>query len=407
MDGSTWQNAMPLKWLQRSFPFGEPGMAFRIGFDEKDPQAQELGQTLARLENSGASGDPIQLQSGYIEANGGLRAISSDAGALFSGGPHWDIEFALAKKAPRAWIALVKGASHIAISDFRIDGTGADGFFKFGGDATYEDILFRNINAHNVGRVIETLKTASLKNVTIEDCQATGIVRGFARFWDMSDSTLRNLVLDADNQNGGIRNPCQLISLVKGSNVTFENVTLRNARNEPLAGDPPGKAYIQGDGIVCEKFTKDIKIRNCHASNMGDGGFDLKAEGVTIEDSSAEACKFGARIWAQADNAILRCSFKSPRPVAHFTSGCVQATGRVRIVDTTMEVGPGTVAIHLHQVPTRGIPTVEIIGGAINLQEGANLMAGNGVLDLKDVSINGEMKTQRIEGQGGDDGGAD
>ena len=400
-DGSTWQDAMPIKWLQRSFPFGEPGTAFFVGFDEKQPEPQDLGATLARLENSGSSGNPIQLQSGYVGPDGGLRAIAPEAAAVFSGGSDWTIDFAIAKRAPRAWIALVKGASHIAISDFRIDGTGADGFFKFGPGATYEDVLFRNVNARNVGRVIETLKTSALKNVTIEDCQATGIVRGFARFWEMSDSTLRNLVLDADNQNGGIRNPCQLISLVKGSNVTFENVILRNARNEPLAGDPPEKSYIQGDGIVCEKYTKDITIRNCHASNMGDGGFDLKTAGVTIEDSSAEACKFGARIWAQADNSIRRCSFKSPRPVAHFTSGCVQAAGRVEIVDTTMEVGPGTVAIHLRQIPKHGVPTVEMTGGSINLHEGARLAVGNGILDLKNVAINGEMKTQRLDLQGG------
>jgi hypothetical protein len=407
MDGSTWQDAMPLKWLQRSFPFGGPGTAFFIGFDEKQPKPQDLGATFARLQMSGAAGNPLQLQSGYIAPDGALRSIASDAQAVFSSGSDWTIASSLAKKAPRAWVALVKGASHIVISDFRIDGTGADGFFKFGGDATFEDVLFRNISARNVGRVIETTKTTALKNVTIENCEAIGIVRGFARFWEMSDSTLRNLVLDADNQNGGIRNPCQLISLVKGSNVTFENLTLRNAHNAPLPGDPPGKAYIQGDGIVCEKYTKDIVIKNCHASNMGDGGFDLKAAGVTMEDSSAQDCKFGARIWAQADNAIRRCNFKASKPVAHFTSGCVQASGRVQITDTVMEAGPGTVALHLHMIPKHDTPTVEMIGGAITLHDGASLAQGSGVLDLKNVAVNGETKTQRIELNGGSEEGAD
>jgi hypothetical protein len=397
MDGSTWQDAMPLPWLKRSFPFGEPGLAFFVGFDEKQGAAQKLAGTLANLASSGAAGNPIQLQSGYISPQGELTAISPEAGAVFSSGAQWTINLAVSKKSPRAFIGLIKGASHIAISGFQVDGTGPEGFFKFGPDAAYEDVLFRNLNARNVGRVIETAKTASLRNITIEDCQAIGIIRGFARFWDMSDSTLRNMVLDANNMNAGIRNPCQLISLVKGSNVTFENLTLRNAYNDPLPGDPPGKSYIQGDGIVCERETRDVTIRNCHASNMGDGGFDVKTVGVTIEDSSGVDCKFGARIWSQAENVIRRCNFKASKPVASWTSGCVQSSGRVQIIETTMEAGPGTVAIDMHQLANNESPNVQVTGGSITIHEGARLVGGKGVLDLKDVTVNGELKTQRIE----------
>jgi hypothetical protein len=48
-----------------------------------------------------------------------------------------------------------------------------------------------------------------------------------------------------------------------------------------------------------------------------------------------------------------------------------------------------------------------MIGGAITLHDGASLAQGSGVLDLKNVAVNGETKTQRIELNGGSEQDAD
>ena len=402
-DGSSWQDAMPVGWLKRSFPFAEPGTAFFIGFDGHGADAVAWRGTLAGLGASGAPGDPIQIVAGHVGAGGDFAAASgTDASFFFKSQQPWSIKGSGARSAPRCAFSLIKGASHVAISGFRVNGAGADGFIKFSANQndkqTFDDIVIRNIRATDVGRIIETGKGAVLHNLTVEDCDVTGIVRGFARFWKIEDSTLRNLTLDADNRDGGLRNPCQLIAIATGNNVTLENIVLKNAFNRPQPDDKPGKTYIQGDGIVCERGTKNITIRGCHASGMGDGGFDVKTTNVTIEDSSAESCKFGARIWSESDNVVRRCHFKSPAPVGGFTSGCIQASGRLTITDTTLEVGPGTCGIQLHQLKHQGPPTVEMTGGAITLKDGASLAVGrsDAVLQLNNVSVNGETRTQRV-----------
>lgn len=411
-DGSSWQDAMPIVWLKRSFPLAEPGTAYFIGFDRDGMSPVTWRSPLASLSVSGAAGNPVQIMAGYVGGAGSDFAkateasIGAEAAPFFKSEKDWSVKDSGARWAPRCAIGLSKGASHVAISGFRVRGAGADGFIKFAVDRddnqTFDDVLIRDIRGKNVGRIIETAKGALLRNVTVEDCDVTGIIRGFARFWKIEDSTLRNLTLDADHQDGGLRGPCQLISINTGNNVTLENITLKNAFNRPQPGDKQGKVYIQGDGIVCERGTKNITIKGCHASGMGDGGFDVKTTNITIEDSSAEACKFGARIWSESDNAIRRCSFKSPAPVGGFTSGCVQAAGRLTITDTTLEVGPGTCGIHLHQLPHQGPPTVEMTGGAITLKDGAKLAIGQAgaVLQLNNVAVNGETMTKRISGDG-------
>jgi hypothetical protein len=148
---------------------------------------------------------------------------------------------------------------------------------------------------------------------------------------------------------------------------------------------------------VCERKTSDITVRNCHASNMGDGGFDLKTTNVTMEDCTSDSCKFGARIWAEGTNVIRRCDFRNPVSRNETMGACIQVGGTLEIVDTKLHAGPGTVAVGLSHKKDRKPPLVVMRGGSIETEGdgGVAHCNGDGVLEVYDVMINGEPTTRR------------
>jgi hypothetical protein len=397
-DGRDWQNAMPIGALSKALGFARPGSGFLIGFDPAGgPAALDQGQVAIKV--SGDENNPVFLEAGPIAGDRAIGAASQETAAFFKSTRPWSLKN-FSKRGGSCYFAIANGASHLRLTGFRVDGAPADGFIKFRGKeaTTFSDIVISGIDARNVGRVIETDKGAMLQNLTVADCRAVGIVRGFARFRNLSDSALRNLDLDAANMDGGGKNVCQLIALASGENVLFENVTVRNAVNQP----PPPKegkeqGYVQGDGIVCERKTRNVVIRNCHASGMGDGGFDLKTTNVTIEDSSTDSCKYGARIWAEGDNVIRRCDFRNPKPRGKIKGACIQAGSTLRIIDTKLHAGPGTAAINLHKLEKQKDPLVRMEGGSIETEgDGAVASASSsGVLELHNVLVNGVATNHR------------
>jgi hypothetical protein len=398
-DGRDWRNAMPIGALSKAIGFARPGSGFLIGFDPAAGEPAQIDKGQISLKASGDRENPIFVQAGAIAGKHGIDAAARDAAAFFKSARPWALEN-FGKRGGSSYFALANGASHLRLSGFRVDGAPADGFFKFRGKraTTFDDIVISGIDARNVGRVIETESGAMVQNLLIEDCRAVGIVRGFARFRNLSDAVLRDLELDAANMDGGGKNVCQLIAVTAGENVLFENVILRNALNQPpppKEGKEPG--YVQGDGIVCERKTRNVTIRKCRASGMGDGGFDLKSTNVTIEDSSTDSCKFGARIWAEGDNVIRRCEFRNPQSRNSTQGACIQVGGTLDITDTKLHAGPGTVAIRLHQAKNKNPPFVRMQGGSIET-EGDGAVAGAnaaGVLELADVMVNGVATTHR------------
>jgi hypothetical protein len=394
-DGRDWQNAMPIGALGKVVNRGRPGSGFLIGFDPGDgPIPLDGGQVVIKV--SGEEERPVFVQAGAIAGHDELAA-EGDA-PLFKSRKPWSIEnFG---RRGSSLFAIANGASHLRLSGFRIDGTPADGFFKFRAKqaTTFTDIAISGIEARNVGRIIETERRAVLRNLLVSDCKAVGIVRGFARFRDLSDASFRNLELDAANMDAGGENVCQLIAVSAGENLLFENVIVRNAINQPpprKKGKEPG--YVQGDGIVCERKTSNITVRNCHASNMGDGGFDLKTTDVIMEDCTTDSCKFGARIWAWGNNVIRRCDFRNPVSRNETMGACVQVGGTVEIIDTRMQAGPGTVAVSLRYKKDQDPPRVVMRGGSIETseEEGLAHCNGDGVLEVHDVMINGKRTTHR------------
>lgn len=394
-DGRDWKNALPASALGKALARARPGSGYLIGSDASG-EAIPLDKGQLVIKASGEDERPVFIQAGRITSHHELAALEADS-ILFKSSKPWSIQ---GSRRGSSYIAIANGASHLRLSGFSIDGTPADGFVKFRAKraSTFTDIAISDIAARNVGRVIETERGAILRNLLVSDCKVVGIVRGFARFRDLTDATFRNIALDAANMDGGGKNVCQLIALSSGENVLFENVTLRNAMNQPpppKEGKHPG--YVQGDGIVCERKTRNVTIRNCHASNMGDGGFDLKTTNVTIEDSSTDSCKFGARIWASGNNVIRRCDFRNPVSRNETMGACVQAGGTLEILDTKMQAGPGTVAVSLSNKKNQKPPLVVMRGGSIETAEpdGVAHCNGDGVLEVYDVMINGKLTTRR------------
>jgi hypothetical protein len=398
-DGRNWHNAMPMDALSKALSSARPGDGFLIGFDPAGGASIALDQGQISLKASGDEKNPIFIEAGPVAGHDNIGAVPQDAAAFFKSTKPWSLPD-FAKRGGSCYLAINNGASHLRLTGFRMDGTAADGFLKFRARRamTFTDIVIAGFDARNVGRVIETDRGSMLQNLTVENCRAVGIVRGFARFRNLSDSTLRNLNLDAANMDAGGKNVCQLIALAEGENVVFENVTLANAINQP----PPPKqgkeaGYVQGDGIVCERKTKNVTIRKCHASNMGDGGFDLKTVNVTIEDSSTDSCKYGARIWAEGDNVIRRCDFRNPKSRGKIKGACIQAGGTLQIIDTKLHAGPGTAAIQLHQNKNRNAPFVQMQGGSIETEGDGKVASsvGDGVLELHNVMVNGVATDHR------------
>ncbi|MBI2257161.1 MAG: hypothetical protein HYU58_21250 [Proteobacteria bacterium] len=403
--GESWKNAMPLQWLAKSQALARPGDALLLAVDPAKPALFELGRKKPQifLRNAGTASDPVIVMAGVVNEAGILALPTGDSpDAQFRSVAPWSIaEFNRSKGAP-FFLGLEKGAGHILLAGFSMEGTSGDGFFKFRSgkpkSADFDDITFADISGMNVGRIIETDEGSRLSNITVRDCRALGIIRGFARFHNLSQSSFRNLDLDANNLDAGAKNVCQLIAIAKGSEILFENVQMRNAiSTKTLPDGSPG--YTQGDGIVCEKGTSRITIRNCHGSNMGDAAFDLKTKDVTIEKSGSDKCKFGARIWVAGNNLIRDCDFREPVSRGNAAGCCVQVTGQCDIVDTKLQAGEGTFAFGLNKLKSSEPPMIRMRGGSIELRDGATLAHSNasGVIELHDVAVNGEMQSETIQ----------
>lgn len=396
LDGSSWTNAMPLSWLSKSLALADPNSAFLLGIDLDREKPATFGRDRQIfIKTSGTPEAPIILLAG--KPAGDLETVSPDSKAvspLFSGTPAWTIETFGKQKGPPCFIAVGGSASHLMLGGFSFSNTSGDGFIKFraGKDkpATFDSVHIAGLTGTSIGRAIETDRGATLTNLLVEDCTATGVVRGFGRFRQISKATFRHLIIDADHMDAGVKNACQLIAIESGDDILFEDIVLKNAISTKK------DSYVQGDGIVCERKTRNITLRRCQGTGMGDAAFDLKTTDVTMENCSTDDCKFGARIWTQGNNVIRDCSFTKPTTRGSTSGACVQASGTLEITNTKFQAGKGTSAIALHMLDKNKPPHVRIKGGSIQLDDTAALATTNGIatLELQDVLVNGEKRTQ-------------
>jgi hypothetical protein len=382
--GASWTNARPRASLGAALTRARPGESFLIGFPA-GREAPVFWREPVVVGARGAPQAPVRIEMGQVGAGNALTPLPAAAHG-----------FVNAKRGGgSAPFRIAGGSAHLALGGFHCEGAPADGFFKFQA-GQQEDIRVRGFSAAECGRVIESERGADIRGLLVEDCDALGLVRGFARFRALRDSVLRNLSLDAALRDGGGENVCQIIAIESGSNIRLERVHMRRAVN--LRGD----GYAQGDGLVCEAQTRDVIVRDCHGAEMGDAAFDLKTVNATLEDCTAHACKFGVRIWSDARNVMRRCAITGPRRVGPTSGACIECKGRLELVDCKLQAGAGAAVFRLDrrgESAQGGVVTMR--GGSIELDRGGALVVGErGVAELIDVSVNGRLTSRRLTAAG-------
>ncbi len=353
-----------------------------------------------RISASGTENEPIRLKAGYIGHGKDVAIARSPGGPMFFRNPKTSYRRSLPKLSGSRLIDIEGGVSNIEVNGLRGFGFSSDGLIKFRSGGDISDIVVRNLGCVRMGRVLESMKGSRVTGLTVENCDAYEVVRGFARFRQLSNSVFRDLSLNAGGVDGGKSQICELISITAGKGILFENLTLRGTDNMlGVDTDDFGDWYVQGDGIVVERETSNIVIRNCHGSGFGDSAFDLKGRGITIEDSSTTDCKFGARIWSMGDNVIIRSHFRSPRPAGGNAGACLQNKGRVTLVDCHLQAGPGGAVFSVEGMEDDPERRIIVQGGAISLDRGGRLVIGNGAgrIELRDVAVNGELTNRAMD----------
>jgi hypothetical protein len=400
-DGSSWDNTKAFEAITGNLGSAAPDDSFLIGFDRDREDPVFWTDTPIRLDRSGEEDAPIRIAAGYISQPDNVQPSGMRINFRRSG----DGPLRLAQPALRGpmFILLKGGASNIEVAGFGFFGAPVDGFISFGededGSETFSDIAISSLSGTFAGRVLESGEQAVVNRLRVEGCDALGLVRGFASFYDLSDSVFRNLHLDAGGVDGGGVSTSQLFHIRKGTNVRFENIWMKGGVNGLATADRQSD-YIQGDGIVCEEETTGFVFRNCHAEGMGDGGYDLKSSAFLMEDCSAHGCKKGVRIWSHTQNVLRRCAFTNPVSIASQPQS-VWCAGTADLFDCRLQAGSGT-SIFRFAKGEGGDPVIRMHGGEITTDGRAALIQGDpGTLELDGVRVNGELRSETIVSTGG------
>ncbi|WP_224406172.1 hypothetical protein [Afifella sp. IM 167] len=402
-DGSSWADAKPLQSAREDLAAENRDVTLLVGFDRDREQPVFWSNTLLPLTPQSQGARALSLKCGYIGPADDVHAVIAPAPMRFFtySGSDW-----LKRASPdlgggEPLIALTHASSFIRLEGIVAQGAGASGLVNFGGKGqTYEDVTICGFSVERAGRVIECDHDVRLKGLLVEDCSLRGTTRGFARFRWLEDSTLRFLSIDGGGVDGGGGNVIQMIAVEAGTKLRFEDIRLRDGMSGIDAMER-GSAYIQGDGIVCEEETSDCTFERCHAVGMGDGGFDIKTKGFRMEDCSTYRCRYGLRVWADTDNRVHRCSFRNPRTVGDLDGTALWVAGSVEVTESYLQAGPGTSAIRLRA--KNGTPRVRMSGGAIQVDGNGWFIQGEpGIVELKDVTVNGSLRNEVIHFDGQD-----
>jgi hypothetical protein len=401
-DGSGWADAAPFRQAGRLAARAEPGREFLAGVPAGDMPAEWDAQQI--LWNAGGTPEaPLRLRFGAVTPEGGFAQPATLAdtpllrmtGSETAPGERPDV-------GGSPFLVLGARSSHLHVSGPAYDRSGGAGFFNIAAGGTLENLAFADIHARLAGRVIETEEGTALRGVLVERCTALGLIRGFARFRELSEGEFRDLDLDADFIDGGGGAVCQILKVDRGRDLVFRGIRLAKAVNS-LAAEERGSSYIQGDGIVLEEETAAVRIADCHAFDMGDGGFDLKSEGVHMTDCTATRCKLGIRIWSHhPDNLIERCTVTEPVWRPENDGACLWVAGRLTAQDCTLHAAGEMSPIRFGAGPD-GTPEgrLRIAGGEITHAEGVGLAVGSpGEIELENVRVNGTETSGRFRWTG-------
>ncbi|WP_168193208.1 right-handed parallel beta-helix repeat-containing protein [Rhodophyticola sp. CCM32] len=388
--GATWADAAGFRRASAIAAQAEHAQSCLFGVAEPDLPHLWTGQQML-WGQAGTETDPLCLAFGARDGDGAVHQPQTYTDPpLFEMTGH-DIRPGERPNLGGApFLVFGSDSAHLRISGPVFDRSGGDGFFKIDAGDMVQNLSFSDIHARRAGRVIETERGTCIEGLVVERCTALGLIRGFARFFDLSEAAFCDLDLDADFLDGGGGAVCQIISVTRGHDLGFRNIRLAKAVNT-LAAEERGSSYIQGDGIVLEEDTRDVRIADCHAEDMGDGGFDLKSDGVHMTNCTATRCKLGIRIWSHnAGNLIENCTLTEPVSRPFNEGSCLWVAGNLTARDCTLHSTGDMSPIRFGGGTDRDRDaTLKIEGGVITHTEGVSLATGTpGEIELVNVRIN-------------------
>ncbi|MCS6623214.1 right-handed parallel beta-helix repeat-containing protein [Roseibacterium beibuensis] len=401
-DGRDWNNALPLSRLNRLAASARPGQSIFVGLPEGETPHPWSGQHL-RWAVSGTPTEAVSLHFGVLREgetfhqpdHAGEAPVFQMIGNETEPGERPDVGGA-------PFIVFQENSSNLHISGPSYLRSGGNGFFNLDTGGEIQNLSFADIHAVNVGRVIETEQGTSVRDLLVERCSALGMIRGFARFHDLFEAEFRDLDLDADFVDGGGGAVCQIISVKSGADLSFRNLRLEKAINS-LAAEERGSRYIQGDGLVLEEETRNVRIEDCYAADMGDGGFDLKSEHVYMANCRTERCKLGIRIWSHhPGNLIENCVMSEPVTRPHNDGSCLWLAGNLTARNCSL-ISAGDMSPIRFGGGADGTPDshLRIEGGEISYDERESLVTGTaGTLELENVLVNGVETSGRFHWTG-------
>lgn len=401
--GADWANAASFDQADRLVRKAVPGQHVLFGFaPDKDPFP--WSETRMRLEGGGTAEAPVHLVFGAPDGTGSVRPGQGlgDPPCLVLAGVAPTTETGRPNPKGPAFAILRDGLVHLRVTGPVVHRAGENGVFKVAEDAQVGGLGFHQIHASRVGRVIDTARGSHVDGVELSDCTARGLIRGFARFRSLDNGVFRDLELDADRLDGGGGAVCQILYVGRGRNLRFERIRLANAVNA-LGAIERGSLYIQGDGIVLEEDTYDARIVDCHAIGMGDGGFDLKTNGVQLVGCSATRCKLGIRIWSHhPSNLIEACHVRNPVSRPGNEGACIWLAGSVTLRDCLLETEGDMPAFRFGKGQDPDRPArLRMEGGTIRKAPDAPLVKGTpGTLDLVEVVMDGKRVSGRFAWDG-------
>jgi hypothetical protein len=293
-DGSSWENAAaaPSGVWDEVLSKLEPGDTLRVG-------SGEYRDAVLVLTRGGDKGAPVSI-------------VGADTGAglpVFSSG--W------VKEQPgvgSTLITLSPGVGHVAIRDLRVRNH-ISAVVTEGGNDT---VVITGLDVRDVraGVIFKNNAVADkpetwTRNVFVENCNFVGFTRSALR-WEGGNRDFR--IVNVHGDAGGkpyATDPFHMVFNLRGDqrkdlpegaarahdrNVTFIGCVARNAYHEA----PKGKSYWNADGFVAERGVTNLTFIDCMAFDCTDGGWDLKATGMTFKGCVAFRNKRNYRIWNDA-----------------------------------------------------------------------------------------------------------
>ena len=161
-------------------------------------------------------------------------------------------------------------------------------------------LTIEQIEATNVRRFLENYvsgnnKTATVKDLTVNDVKVFGFSKGVIRLkYDSQNIIIHDVYGDSLNQIGddfpiGIHLEDTVHNVVH-TRVVMKNCTQQRGPTE----------YWNGDGFATESGTYNIRYENTTSSGNTDAGYDLKSKGTVLINAKASKNKRNFRVWGSS-----------------------------------------------------------------------------------------------------------